>query len=237
MTRVMIAVVAVALGGCATLDVHLKGPPVRVKVDKTASEPRRVAAAARDGHAVVVRIADLVEVGVERDIRYSTLTSQAVHTWNPLWELLEIPMGALFLASPAIYFWVPPLGGVDQEVDFKAPPFLALISPFHGFLALNNRIMLTDADVFPHRRVSRAYLVRLPVEEVALKYRVLDAGRVVLADGDAVTDVFGKLVLDDVPATAVGIQLIADDWTTIVAIDGTPPVPPPTPTPPPPPTP
>ena len=223
MMRCML-VVAALLAGCKQTSVYIKGPPRQVRIEKQASDPTILADARRDGAGgVVLRVLELREIKLTRHTRHVALEMRIEHPGHPLWELLELPLGAILIfAAPATLFWtLEDFAGAKPDIKREPQRIaLGLVNPFKTLYAGKPRVYVAEHVTFDDPPRIRQYNVRLPVGEVKLRYRVLDATRTAITSGELATDQFGKARIADVPAHAVGIELQGNRIDVIAPVAG-----------------
>jgi hypothetical protein len=217
-------VVAALLAGCKQTSVYIKGPPRQVRIEKQASDPTILADARRDSTGgVVLRVLELREIKLTRHTRHGALEMRIEHPGHPLWELVEIPVGAILVFGvPATLLWtVSDFAGSKPDVKREPQrPALGFINPFRSMFAGKPRVYVAEHVTFDDPPRIRQYNVRLPIGEVKLRYRVLDATRAAISSGEVATDQFGKARIADVPAHAVGIELQGDRIDVIAPVPG-----------------
>ena len=98
-------------------------------------------------------------------------------------------------------------------------PIVVFINPAQSGFAIKPRVHVARDVTFDGGTRFRQYNVRLPIGELALQYRVLDAGREVLASGDLATDQFGVLRIPAVPPEAVGVELVGGRVKLVAPLD------------------
>lgn len=223
----MLALIAM-VAGCKAMSIYTMGPPRRVQIEKQSSEPSILAEGVRDADGgVVVRVLELREVRVTRRVQHGALELRVEHPGHPgwLWELVEFPMAAFMtVVLPVMLAWnITDMAGNKPGVK-RGPfrPFLVMLNPFAVFMAGEGRVYVSDVTFDDPPRM-RQFNVRLPVGELALRYRVLDAGRDAIASGEITTDQFGKLRIPEVPPHAVGIELVGKRVNLIAPIESAPP--------------
>jgi hypothetical protein len=218
----VLAAVAV-VAGCKTASIYTKGPPRRVQIEKQVGEPSILADGRRDDDGgVTIRVLELREVRVTRTTQHGALELRLEHPGHPAFELIEVPIGAFLTAlMPISLVWdFTAMAGTKRDVkQGSLRPVLIFLNPAQAAFAMKPRMYVAREVTFDGGTQIRQYNVRLPVGERALRYRVLDAGRDVLASGDVSTDQFGMLRIPAVPAQAVGVELVGDHVQVIAPLD------------------
>jgi len=218
---IAIASIAALGSGCKLTSVYTQGPPRRVEIEKQVTEPSILAEGVRDaGGGVDLRVLELHAVRLTRHTQHGALETRIEHPGHPFAELIEFPLAAVIgMAIPYSLVMDSTLNGGKPGVKRDAfRPILAMLDPTRSMLASKARVYVAQHVTFAGATRIRQYNVRLPVGEVVLKYRVLDAGRDVLASGEVTTDQFGKVRIPDVSLHAVGIELIGTRVNLIAPI-------------------
>jgi hypothetical protein len=224
MRRIAVLASLALVGGCKLTSIYMQGPPRRVRIEKQTTEPLVLAEGVRDaGGGVVVRVLELRELRVTRRTQHAALEIRVEHPGHPFWELLEVPIGlAMALSLPASLAWdVSDMAGNKAGIQ-REPlrPVVAMLNPFRSMSGGKPRVYVADQVSFESAPRMRQYNVRLPLAALPLRYRVLDAGRAALSSGELETDQFGTVRIPDVPAQAVGIELVGERVHLIAPLAG-----------------
>lgn len=221
--RALVALALLGASGCKTATIYQRGAPRKAEVEKRASEPELVLYAHRQGDgSVTLSARSLTNVNLVRRVSYSTYETSVEHSGNIPLTVAESLLGlAPLIAGPAILFFPEPkLASDDSILEVHGLVWLWFLNPFQSVMGHKLRGRVSDKELFADPPVEREYDVELPVAGLSFAYRVLDAGRAVLADGQLTTDEFGRARIEAVPPEAVGVELRGEGGSRVVFLEG-----------------
>jgi hypothetical protein len=218
MTRVLILLMLAACG--PTLTIYERTAPTRVDIAKQASPPVLHLRARRSGDGIELVAKHARDLRITRVVHYGAASIERLGG-NPLVELLELPIGLLFLAVGPSQ-WETPVQYDDtatSKMVVNTNWLVAMINPFQTAIGYRLRATpTTDAQVFRDPPIVRELEMRLPVPNLAIRYRMLDAGARSLGDGTIATDAFGRAAIANA-ATAIAVEVTVDGKTVTIPVE------------------
>lgn len=225
--RLLILFLVAQFAGCSQLPIrtsYSKGPPRQVEVSKQATAPVATFQAFADESSILLLASQESNVSLARQVKRSTyaMEGRGSMTFAGFETVLGIFMVPLFVFLLDVQDDEnQPAFGPDSGHTGHAGFVQGFIDPRRtilGGLEYTGRVL--DKDVFPDDPVVRQYTVALPLAGAPIRFRVLSVARVVLAEAQVTTSVFGEIQIASVPtpsqAAAVEVEYMGKTYLALI---------------------